>query len=283
MFKLDIGIGYSIFAEILKPFSIHHKLFDMISQHRIVLSASVVEYYLAQIPSEYEDQFMTYLDSIMADDESSRFFVDDQTIDARQNLINAVATIPMKTLVSFSEEFSNYKLSGIKLITPDNIYSHENNAFNRYTFPIVNHVACVGANCESYSVWLGHLFENEPRITIVDPYIFAENGRKSLEKFYLPQIPAGTEIDVYCEFEKSGFRSESEMISTIRDEYSQWNIHVHLCQSMHDRFILLSSVQISFGSGLIFLNPGGRVTKSCTISVTNDRSIPLPTVVRSIW
>lgn len=282
MYKLKIGVGYSIFDEKLNPFAGHQDLIPMIRQHRIMLSEAVIEYYQAKIPEEFSDFFMTFLDSIMTDDESSCFFVDDPDKDARQNLIKAVKQTPMRTLITYKEEFGQYNLSGVEVVTPESISNHDDNAFNRYTFPIVNHVAKEGSNCELYASWLEHLFEGEDRIKIIDPYIFSGNGRRSLNKYYLSKIQEGAEIDIYCELYKSDYQSESEMLSAIRNDYSKWNIHVHLCEFMHDRYILLSSAQISFGAGLDFLNCRGRIRKNCTISVTTDREIPMPTVLKTI-
>ena len=282
MYTLCIGLGYSVFACIMQPFSEYSDLFSRIKQHRIILSNSLVEYYLSLVPDQYEDNLLTFIDSIIGSEELSISFKDDPNLDARQNLINFVLQVPLKTLITDEDEFKAYKLGKVNQITPLSIVTHENNNFNRYTFPITHYIASKGENCLSYSAWFGHLFENESTITIIDQYIFQWSGRESLKKFYLPKISEGTRIDVYCEFDKCGFDSEEELMKMIEEEFSSWDMHVFLCDGMHDRYILLDSIQISLGTGLVFLNRKGTIVKDCNICITNDTSIPFPHVIKCL-
>lgn len=282
MYKLAIGVGYSIFEKIIKPFSGHQDLLIKICQHSILLSDSIISYYRENIPDEYEDSLMTYLDSIMNDD-SSVFFKDNTDLDAKQNLIRAVLNDPMNVLVSEKEEFNGYKISGGKLVTPECIDNRVFNNFYRFTFPISNHIANCGERCDLYATWFGHLFENEKRITFIDQYIFADNGRASFEMYYLPKISKDTIIDIYCDLKRSGFNSEEELLKYIQANYSEWKVRVHLCEHMHDRFILLSSIQISISTGVVFMDTCGWLIKPSTINISTDCSVPLPTEIKTLW
>lgn len=273
MYRLSVGVGYSMFKlRIENPFSDALDFFNKIKQHRMILSPSIVRYYLENAPDAYSDILMTFIDDISNNDESSISFPDSNIDDAKQNIIDLVKLVPMRVLVSEAEEFKGYSLTKINLTTPESIVEHKNNAFNRYTFPIANMIATKGENCEVFSKWFGHLFENEDTITMIDSYFFNEDTFESFKIYYLPFIMRGANIVVYCANQYS-----SELIETkVNEELSNWNVSVYLSTSLHDRFILLSDLQISIGVGLNFMNPQGVVRKDCSISVTNDRIVPLP-------
>ncbi len=281
MYNLTVGLGSSIIGSIMNPFD-DANLYPKIKQHRVILSSSLIEYYLSTVPERYRDQLELYFDSIAYNEETSMSFKDIPELDARQNLISFVDKVPMKVLVSQKEEFDSYKLGKVKITTPESIRNNENNAFNRYTFPIVNHVAKASEKCDFYAAWFGHLFENEKNITIIDRYLLAANGRESFEKYYLPRISSGSRIDIYCSFEDSDFSSENEIKDLIKKEYANWNVHVFLCadREFHDRFIILNDIQISLGVGLSFLHPSGSIIKNCTINISKDRKIQTPKAMK---
>lgn len=277
MYRLIVGLGYSTIIEILTPFSKYQGLLQKIEQHTIALSDSIKQYYLDNIPENFHDALETYWDTQMYYDSAIEYFNDDSNLDAKQNMIEHIMGVPMRILISKEEEFQGSKLKKVKLITPDSIKNNEINNFFRYTFPITNHIANPGQSCDVYSSWFGHLFENERKITILDPYFFANNGRSSFEKYYLPKIPKESLIEIYCNI-YSGDITEADILNLIRNDYSEWNVRVHICQKFHDRFILLSSIQISIGAGLSFLNSCGEITTRCSISISTDSKIELPRV-----
>ena len=43
---------------------------------------------------------------------------------------------------------------------------------------------------------------------------------------------------------------------------ADWIVHVFVCSRMHDRYIQLSTVQISIGAGLDFLHLSGQTQKA---------------------
>ena len=272
MYKLSVGVGYSMFKMSLEnPLLDKVGFINKLEQHRIILSPAIINYYKESLP-EYEEQIDGFIDSVIYSEASSHTFPDSNETDAKQNIIDLVKQVPMKTLVSQKEEFEGYSLSKISFVTPDDIIERTNKAFNRYTFPIANLMAKDGDNCESYSKWFGHLFENEERITFLDPYFFDEKTLESFQKYYLPYIKEGTTITIYC----NNQFTDSLINNYVKNELSKWNVQVFLSTSMHDRFILLSDAQISIGVGLNFLHVKGIVRKNCTISVTRDLVVPLP-------
>lgn len=281
MYKLIVGLGYSIINEFLNPFSNYPGLLLKIEQHTIALSDSIKQYYRDNIPEFFHDALDTYWDSLMYYDSSIEYFQDDPNFDARQNLIEHIMGVPMRILISKEEEFQGCKMKNVKLITPDSIKNKEINNFYRYTFPISNHIAFPGESCDLYSSWFGHLFENESRISILDPYFFANNGRSSFEKYYLPKISKESLIEIYCNIFSSEI-SEEDIINLLRHDYADWKMRVHLCEKFHDRFIILSSIQISMSYGVCFMDASGVIKKS-TINISNDSEVPLPRVEKTLY
>ena len=282
MYKLSVGLGYSTYELMAKPFSTYSVLSSKIAQHRLILSPSLIDYYLDCAPEDIQDALSTYFDGLLGDDESSMSCEDDPTLDARQNLINFVNGMQTRVLIAQDDEFTQYKLGKMrKLISPQSIINDEFNSFTKYTFPIVNHHANVEAQCDYYSKWFGHLFENEEKITIIDPYLFADNGRASFEKYILPQISHGTRIDVYCELLPNGL-TEDNILGLIRNDYSDWDVRVYICSPInnHNRYIFLKSIEITLTTGVCFLHPSGGIRTSCDISISYYKTEYLPTVIK---
>ena len=286
MIRLSVGVGYSMFKTCFdNPFSDTSSFFSRLKQHRMILSPSIIEYYLSCVPDGYRDYFITWLDDVGGNDETSINFSESDTIDVKQFIIDCVKQVEMRTLVSEESEFEGYSLRKVNLVTPKSIAEHENNAFNKFTFPITNHIVPEGANCEPYSKWFGHLFEDEKTITIIDAHLFSKDNLESLKKFYLSQIEEDTEINIYSSFksgEFNGATTEQDLSLMVKEAFNKWNVNVYMAPSVHDRYILLSGVQISIGYGLGFLHPSGFTRKSCAINVTNDRIISIPENARFI-
>lgn len=282
MYKLNIGVGYSIFEAALNPFGSCAGIFQYIDQHRVILNETIINYYFDNIPEAFEDQLDTYINSIIVDDRS--YSSAEKSIDPKQNIIDSVTKVPYRVLLSRVEEFGGYNCNKIDIVTPENIFNSDDNVFNKFTFPLTNYVAKAGSNCGIHAAWFGRLFENEGKIEIVDPYIFSDDGREILKRYVLPQIEEGTNIEIYCfcYTEKENLATEKVIQNMIHGELSGWNIRVHLCSKIHDRFLNLSSLQISLGKGFDFLNLSGEVIEDHIISVSKGKPLPLPREYRCI-
>ncbi len=283
MYKLNIGVGYSILQFYYLPHNNKSFLIDVIEQHRIILSKKIIQYYIEKTDDLYKDVLETYIDSIVYTDDTHIFYEEQsEKISAIEEMILLVEQNPMKVVLGEHEEFSAYNIRKIKLITSQQIINKELNAIYRYSFPITNHYIGCNKNCEAYAVWFGHLFEGESQIEIQDKYILTFNGIECLKKYYLPHIAKGTEINIYCEIVDSC--TETGILSELSDVfYTDWNIHVFICSGMHDRCIQLSTVQISIGAGLDFLHISGYTRKACILSITKNKiKFPLPTVIKQL-
>lgn len=283
MYKLNIGVGFSILQFYYLPHSSKSFLIDIIEQHRIILSDKIIHYYIEKADDLYKDVIETYLDSIIYTDDTHVYYEEQsEEINAIEEMILLVEKNPMKIILGEQDEFSPYNTRKIKLITSQQIIDKEPTAIYRYSFPITNHYIGYNERCESYAVWFGHLFENEKVIEIQDKYILTSNGIKCFKKYYLPYMEKGAEINIYCETVDTC--TEAGIVAELSDAfYADWNIHVFACYGMHDRYIQLSNIQISIGAGLDFLHLSGLTKKACTLNITNNKNkFPLPNVDRQI-
>lgn len=283
MYKLNIGVGFSILQFYYLPHNNKTFLIDIIEQHRIILSEKIIQYYIEKADDLHKDVIETYIDSIIYADDTHVFYEEQSAkISAIEEMLLLVEKNPMKVVLGEHEEFSAYNTRKIKLITSQQIIDKELNAIYRYSFPITNHYIGRNEKCESYAVWFGHLFEGEEQIEIQDKYILTCNGFECLKKYYLPYIAKGTKINIYCETVDSC--TETGILTELNDAfYADWTVHVFICQGMHDRYIQLSTVQISIGAGLDFLHLSGYTKKNCTLSITrNNNKFPLPNVIKQL-
>lgn len=283
MYKLNIGVGFSILQLYYLPHNNKSFLISVIEQHRIILSEKIIEYYIEKAEDIYKDVIETYLDSIIYADDTHVFY--NEKFDGKsaiEEMLLLVAINPMRVLLGENEEFRGHSLKKVKLITSQQIINREKNSIYKFSFPIVNHYVGVNENCESYATWFGHLFKGESEIEIQDKYIMNRNGIECLKRYYLPYIPSKSKINIYCETMDSC--SEADILKELQDSYySQWEIHVYLCRGMHDRYIQLDSIQISIGAGLDFLHISGYTKKACTLSFTNYLTrFPKPTVLKQL-
>lgn len=283
MYKLNIGVGFSILKLYYLPHNNKSFIIDLIEQHRIILSEKIIEYYIEMVDELHRDIMETFIDSIIYTDDTHIYYQEQYNEEsAIEEMIQLVGRNPMKVLLGESEEFKKQSLKKIKLITSEQILNRDNNPIYRYSFPVVNHYVRRGEICESYATWFGHLFEEEQEIEIQDKYILNGNGVECLKKYYLSYIAENTKINIYCETIDTC--TETDILKELQKSfYTKWDIHVYLCNKMHDRYIQLNSIQISVGAGLDFLHVSGITKKSCTISITNYATrFPLPVVVKQL-
>ena len=235
MYKLNIGVGYSILQFYYLPHNNKSFLIDIIEQHRIILSKRIIQYYIEKTDDLYKDILKNYIASIVYTDDTHIFYEEQsEKTSAIEEMIFLVQNNPMKVVLGENEEFSAYNIRKIKLITSQQIIDKEFNAIYKYSFPITNHYIGCNEKCEIYATWFGHLFEDESQIEIQDKYILKANGIKCLKKYYLPHIAKDAEIDIYCEIVDSC--TEQGILSELSDVfYADWNIHVFICRGMHDR------------------------------------------------
>lgn len=227
---------------------------------------------------ENSDIVESFLDALIYNDESHVYYKTNSEISAKDELIRLVEQNPMRVLVAEDEEFKDFTINKIKLISSKDIVEKKVNSLFRYSFPIVNYYVDVGEKCESYARWFGHLFENENVIQIIDKYILTKKGIDVLKKYYFPVIQNDTAVEIYSECLDE--YDENMIINMFQDIYfTQWNISIYICTGMHDRYILFGKYQMSIGAGLDFLHISGTTKKACIINITyGEKKIPLPCV-----
>ncbi len=278
MYKLNLGVGFSIFKLVYLPYNDKTFILEIIKQHKLILSDKIINYYLEMAGEENSDIVESFLDALIYNDESHVYYKTNSEISAKDELIRLVEQNPMRVLVAEDEEFKDFTINKIKLISSKDIVEKKVNSLFRYSFPIVNYYVDVGEKCESYARWFGHLFENENVIQIIDKYILTKKGIDVLKKYYFPVIQNDTAVEIYSECLDE--YDENMIINMFQDIYfTQWNISIYICTGMHDRYILFGKYQMSIGAGLDFLHISGTTKKACIINITyGEKKIPLPCV-----
>lgn len=284
MYKLNIGLGFSVLQLYYLPHNKKSYLFDVIGQHRIILSEKIIKYYIEKAGELYSDVIETYIDSIIYSDETHIYYNSiDEEISAIEEIVLLVDKNPMKILLSEKEEFLSCNIKKINLVTPQQMMNRESTALYRYSFPICNYRAEIDENCSTYATWFGHLFENEKHIEIQDKYILAPKGVECLKKYYFPHIEKGSKVDIYCAIVEED--TKQDLCNRLSDIFfNDWKITVYICKHMHDRCIQLENLQISLGAGLDFLHLSGKIKKACTINITNyPKRLSSPEIEETIY
>lgn len=278
MYKLNLGVGFSIFKLVYLPYNEKTFIIDIIKQHRLILSDKIIGYYEEMAGEENLDIVETFLDTLIYNDEAHIYYKTQSNISAKDEIIRLVEQNPMKVLIAENEEFQHLTINKIKLINSKDIIEKKVNSLFKYSFPIVNYYVSAGENCDSYATWFGHLFENENVIQIIDKYILTEKGINVLKKYYFPKIQHSTSIEIYSECLDE--YDDNMIINMFQDDYfNQWRISIYICTGMHDRYILFRKYQMSIGAGLDFLHCSGVTQRACTINITyGEKKIPLPDI-----
>lgn len=74
MYKLNIGVGFSILQFYYLPHNNKSFLIDIIEQHRIILSEKIIQYYIEKADDLHKEVIETYLDSIIYTDDTHVFY-----------------------------------------------------------------------------------------------------------------------------------------------------------------------------------------------------------------
>ncbi len=284
MFKLNIGVGASVLKQYYMPHNCKSFIMDIIQQHRIILSEKIIQYYESQEEDEiYREVLETYIDSISNVDSTHIFYESlDNEVSAKDEIVYFVKRNSMSVLLSEDKEFFEIEMKGVNFVTPQDMIDCKITPLFKYSFPISNYVIEKGEYCTEYAKWFGHLMEGETQIEIQDKYVFSNKGVRSLKKYYFPYIEKGSTVNVYCELVNN--ESINTLINRVNDSYfDDWDLHVFLCEEMHDRIMQFGELQISIGVGLDFLSPSGRTRKRCIITISNRKNmIEKPKVINCI-
>ena len=65
MYKLNLGVGFSIFKLVYLPYNEKTFIIDIIKQHRFILSDKIIGYYEEMAGEENLDIVETFLDTLI--------------------------------------------------------------------------------------------------------------------------------------------------------------------------------------------------------------------------
>lgn len=104
MYKLNIGVGFSVLKFYYLPHNNKSFLIDIIEQHRIILSDKIIQYYIEKADDIHRDIIETYIDSIVYADDTHVFYTDQpEKISAIEEMILLVEKNPMKVILAEHE------------------------------------------------------------------------------------------------------------------------------------------------------------------------------------
>ena len=121
MYKLNLGVGFSIFKLAYLPYNEKTFIIDIIKQHRLILSDKIISYYIEMAGEENSDIVETFLDTLIYNDETHIYYKSENNISAKEELIEFVKQNPMKVLVSEKDEFQDFTLNKSNLINSKDI------------------------------------------------------------------------------------------------------------------------------------------------------------------
>ena len=128
MYKLNLGVGFSIFKLVYLPYNEKTFIIDIIKQHRFILSDKIIGYYEEMAGEENLDIVETFLDTLIYNDEAHIYYKNQSDISAKDEIIMLVEQNPMKVLVAENEEFQHLTINKIKLINSKDIIEKKVNS-----------------------------------------------------------------------------------------------------------------------------------------------------------
>lgn len=85
MYKLNMGVGFSVLQLYYLPHNKMSFFIDLIKQHRVILSEKIINYYIECADEMHKEVIETYIDSIAYTDDTHVYYssVMDEKISAR--------------------------------------------------------------------------------------------------------------------------------------------------------------------------------------------------------
>ena len=255
MYRLTMGLGYSIFRLFLMPYSNENQeLKYYISQHKIVLSDMICDYYREKA-GDNSDAVDMYITANASYDcfEYVETVKNNSVIE--NEFVSLVSRFPMKIMLTEKTEFSKKSLNRLKEYSASEVLTDKANPVRLYSFPISNLEVNIGDKRDRYLTWFKHLLEGEKHVCIIDSYIITKKGLDILNQCYLPIIEAGAQIDIYGTDSnaQNGWTVE-ELDKRINRNCHTIELHVIPREKEHERFIWAGDIKINIGRGLDFVD-----------------------------
>lgn len=265
MIELKITLGNTFIERYYMPYNIEFgQIQPKISQHTIVLSQKIIDYYEECAKSKGQLAIcQTYLQNVLIHQSRCMYIKDFGNDSIEKELIETAASQPMKILLAEKSEIPK-ATTGINLLTSKDIKDNDTCILNLYSLPVPCRYVKNNENAEKYSKWLGNWLKGERNIKIRDKYLLSERGIASFKKFYLPLFEKGANISIFTDEDIS----EEYIYEFDKSEYSDYLINIYKCSHMHERVIILDNFQIVIGKGLDFLRAKFENTTESFISIT---------------
>lgn len=266
MINLKLTLGNSFFEHFYLPYSEEFGIvLPKISQHKIVLSEKIINYYMdSATGSANKLACRTFIQDIITSNKrccmEKNFDFDSMT----DELMAVAGNQPMKILMAEKTEIQK-AIKGINLLTVKDILEKQWCAFNLYTLPVTSRYIPPKEGVEGYKKWFKNWMQGETKVIIRDKYLLSTEGMTSFKNHFLPLFEEGMNIEI---------QTDSDVDTSILDqfdqaEYDKYSISVFKCQRMHDRVLIFGDFQIVIGKGVSFLSGDWNLTGESFISISN--------------
>lgn len=269
MYQLNIGVGWSAlrFFFIKRCDSEKTKIYDIVEQHRIILSQRIREYYLNHAAEEdLEDDVMQYLSSVSYSEESS-LEIEDYGQDIKTTLTHYFKKINHfeQILIFEGNEWECSKSKCKNQYSIDQAINDKSGPIALYRIPTSFHYS-KGASADGFLAWLKNVFKQEKNVNFIDPYLFSEGKISFFLQEYLPRVEPKTVLNIHCPSSCGINRSWNKIISAAKN-YNV-NIHVYLYYDMHDRYVTTQDRVVSIGAGFDMIDDNITFKKGTSIYVS---------------
>ncbi len=267
MIKRVVGFTESALKEFLLNNFNYDDIVFYLKQHRILMSSELIECYKKVF--EYCGELDVFQSWFTFFNATEWFEMPTSTSSTAFSSIlkTQIEKYPHRIIVSFNEtppsaEAIFTTLSNLNKSGPQNV-------LEPYCLPYAS-VKQTTDKMRNFLDWLKEWLENEPKVTIIDPYAWTSSGNSSkdeiLKDYYMPLIPPSSSVCVYYRVTEHN----QVRISSLLARYPSCNTVAVNPEDIHDRYIVCTNFSIFLGSGLDAFDLNSKTFKRTTqISVSN--------------
>ncbi len=284
MYKLEVGLGYSVFQLFLRPLRQGQQdIVNCLSKQRTVLSDRILEYYRINAGelSDLVDEYVT----ANAGYDCFQFFSTglDKNTSIEEEFVTIVSQCPMKQMVADEKEFAKRLLKGIRVSNINEVLMNKNHPLRMYSLPISNYEVNEGEKRDRYLAWFKNLMKGELSVRIIDQYIITDKGIKVLNEVYLPLIEEGAQVEIFGTDSniQNGWTAE-ELNKRIDRTNHKIQMYIIPRDEEHDRFICAGNIRINIGRGLDFVDSKHEEIQKKTYISISVGGFVRPRIIREV-
>lgn len=279
MIKLNLTLGNTFFEHFYLNYSEEFgPILPIISQHRIVMSERLIDYYLNCADKiGMKSLCESFIQNRVTSGEMSSFAVDCKKDTIVEELLAIAEKQPMKVLLAEKSEVKKAG-KGINLYSLADIEKTKWCVLKLYSIPVTSRYVPQKKDVEPYKRWLQNWMKGEKKVIIRDKYLLEDAGMLTFKKHFLPLFEDGIEIEIHTD----SIVTDSVLDEFDKADYNKAKISVFLCEKMHERVLIFESFQIVIGKGLLFLSGDWDLTAESFVSISEVTIDAKSTIIRRL-